>query len=266
MTKSLDKRPIVMAFSANDPTGGGGIQADIETLFSLGCHCASVMTMVTAQDTREIKDYGVIPAGLVIEQARVVLEDMPIAAFKVGLLGSVENASAIHTLLRDYPHIPVIFHPCINNKLRTSKEQADFISAITSLLFPLSTILIVDSNTAQQLTPGADTLDACAHKLLEHGSKYVLITGVHEVTPTVTNLLYSNHELLKSFSWERLPEQFHGCGCTLSASIAGFVAQGFEIINAAFQGQAYTLECLKQGTRLGMGSQLPNRFAWLEKK
>jgi hydroxymethylpyrimidine/phosphomethylpyrimidine kinase len=266
MAKPQGKTPVVMAFSANDPTGGGGLQADIETLFSLGCHCASVVTMVTAQDTRELKDFGVIPASLVIEQARVVLEDMPIAAFKVGMLGSVENASAIHTLLRDYPQIPVVFHPCINNRLRERKATADFMAAITSLLFPLTTLLILDSDSAQQLTPGADTLDACAHKLLEYGSNYILITGVHETTPTVKNLLYSKHELIKTFSWERLPEQYHGCGCTLSASVAGFIAQGSELIEATYQGQFYTWECLQQGTRLGMGSQLPNRLTWLLKK
>lgn len=266
MAKPHDKIPVVMAFSANDPTGGGGIQADIETLFSLGCHCASVITMITAQDTREIKDFGAIPASLVIEQARVVLEDMPIAAFKIGFLGSVENAAVIHTLLRDYPKIPVIFHPCINKQIRGKRAEADFITAFTSLLIPLTTLLIVDSATAQQLTPGADTLEACAHKLLEHGSKYILITGAPETTPTINNFLYNNHELIKTFAWERLPEQYHGCGCTLSASIAGFIAQGVELIEAIYAGQHYTWECLKQGMRLGMGSQLPNRLSWLEKK
>lgn len=265
MDKPHNKIPVVMAFSANDPTGGGGIQADIETLFSLGCHCASVITLITAQDTHEVKDISAVPASLVIEQARVVLEDMPVAAFKIGFLGGVENATAIHTLLRDYPHIPVVFHPCINSLFKNKAPIADFVTAITTLLFPITTSLIIDSQTARTLTPGADTIDACAHKLLEMGSKYILITGVHEATLNINNLLYNNHALKKSFTWERLSEQYHGCGCTLSASIAGFIAQGMDIIEAAYEGQQYTLECLKNGYRLGMGSQLPNRLSWLKK-
>ncbi len=266
MEKSAHKIPVVMAFSASDPTGSGGIQADIETLFSLGCHCTAVITAITAQDTRELKDVGIIPTPLVIEQARVVLEDMPVAAFKLGQLGDIENASAIHTVLRDYPQIPVIFHPCLDNQESDHPTKVTFINAIISLLFPLTTILIVDSQTAQNLTPGADTLDACAHKLLDHGSQYVLITDAHKTAPAITNLLYNKHELIKRFEWERFPQQYHGCGCTLSAAIAGFLAQQLEITESIAEGQRYTWECLKQGYRLGMGSQLPNRLSCLSKK
>ncbi len=266
MKPTNDTVPIVMAFSANDPTGGSGIQADIETLFSLGCHCSTVVTSVSVQDTCELKDFRPLSTSLVIEQARAVLEDMPIAAFKVGLIGSVENVTAIYTILRDYPHIPIIFHPCLKDGGQHNQISVEFINAITSLLFPITTILIADSISAYQLVPGADTTHACANKLQEYGSKFVFITGVHETTPVIYNILYQGQELVKTFKWERLPAQYYGCGCTLSASVAGFIARGLAPIEAIQAGQGYTWKCLKQGHRLGMGSTSPNRSSWLEKK
>jgi len=259
MQQTPSKIPIVMSFSSSDPTGGGGIQADIETLFSLGCHCTPVITSITARDTREVKDFGAIPASLLIEQARVVLEDMPVAAFKIGIVGSSENAAAIHTLVRDYPDVPVILQPCLNGTGSADRIDHNIVNAITSLLLPIATIVALDSQSAQSLTPGADTTAACAHKLLEYGCKLLLITGTHEVTPAITNSLYGCNGIIEQFTWERLPNQFLGCSCTLSSSIAAYIALGHSKIAAIQEAQRYTFECLKQGFRIGMGANLPNR-------
>ena len=105
--------PIVMTLSGNDPTGGAGIQADIETLASMGCHAAPVVTTLTVQDTQDVKSYATIETDMLVSQARAVLEDMAVAAFKIGLLGSVETVEALHTLLMDYPDIPVVLDPIL---------------------------------------------------------------------------------------------------------------------------------------------------------
>ena len=99
----MKKRPIVMTFSGHDPSGGAGIQADIETLSSQGCLATTVITALTLQDSRDVTEFRAIDASHIISQARAVLEDMPVAAFKIGMLGSVENAQPIHVIVKDHP-------------------------------------------------------------------------------------------------------------------------------------------------------------------
>ena len=108
-----DSPPIVLVFAAADPTGGAGLQADLLTLSSMGCHALSVITAITVQDTVGVEDIHALDAELVAAQARAVLEDMPVAAFKIGMLGSVENIAAIAEIVADYPDVPLILDPVL---------------------------------------------------------------------------------------------------------------------------------------------------------
>ncbi len=256
--------PVVMALSGSDPSGGAGIQADIESLASHGCHCAPVITAVTVQDTQEVKSYAPLDGTLIMEQARAVLEDMPVAVIKIGMLGSVEAVEAIHGVLQDYPDIPVVLDPVLAAGNGAVLADDDVLEALECLLLPHTTVLTPNSLEARILAPEADNLDACAMALLERGCEFVLITGTHENTPHVTNSLYGNHRLLETFTWERLSGSFHGSGCTLAASIAGLLAQGLEPFAAVHEAQTYTWETLKRGYRVGMGQPLPNRLFWAQ--
>lgn len=259
--------PVVMSFSGLDPTGGAGIQADIEALASHGCHTCPIVTAITVQNTQDVQLVQPVDATLLIEQARVVLEDVTVAAFKIGLLGSTLIIESIHTLLKDYPNIPVILDPVLSSGAGTSlfynkESDSEAIDAMTSLLLPMTTILTPNSHEARALAPNADSLSACAMAILDFGCEFVLITGTHENTPDVTNTLYGNNRQLETFHWERLTESYHGSGCTLTSSIAGLLAQGNEPLSAIHEAQEYTYESLKQGYRIGMGQHLPNRFFW----
>ncbi|SCZ57579.1 bifunctional hydroxymethylpyrimidine kinase/phosphomethylpyrimidine kinase [Thiohalomonas denitrificans] len=254
--------PVVMTFAGNDPTGGAGIQADIETIASMGCHAAPVVTALTVQDTRNVISFDEVAATLVIEQARAVLEDMPVAAFKLGMLGSIENIEAIHTLLTDYPQVPVVLDPIIAAGGGTGLSDTAMREAMVSLLFPLTTILTPNSQEARRFASEADTLDACGQELLSMGCDFVLITGAHENSPHVENRFYGSMRHLETFTWERLPHSYHGSGCTLASSIAGLLAQGVEPFVAVHEAQEYTWESLKHGYRLGMGQHHPNRLFW----
>jgi hydroxymethylpyrimidine/phosphomethylpyrimidine kinase len=258
--------PVVLVLAGNDPTGGAGLQADIEAIASMGCHAAPVVTTVTVQDTADLKTLLPLTPGLVAAQARAVLEDIPVATVKIGLLGSVEVAEAIHTLLQDYPKLPVILDPVLRAGGGTDLANADLIDAIQTLLLPLTTVLTPNSLEARRLAPEADTLDACAMALLERGCRYVLITGTHEDTPRVVNKLYGNNRLLESFCWERLPDSYHGSGCTLASAIAGLVAQSQEYGSAIRQAQEYTWNTLAAGYRIGMGQRIPHRLFWATRK
>src|SRR6185369_4038456 len=105
--------PLVLTFAASDPTGGAGIQADLMTLASMGCHPLSVITAITVQDTTGVEAAFAIDADWVADQARALLEDVPIAAFKLGMLGSVETIAAIAEIISDYPDIPLVFDPVL---------------------------------------------------------------------------------------------------------------------------------------------------------
>ena len=112
--------PLVLVFAAADPTGGAGIQADMLTLAGMGCHALTVITALTVQDTAGVEDVLAVDADFVSEQARAVLEDMPVQAFKLGVLGSVENIEVIAEIISDYPHIPVIVDPIVASGRGTS--------------------------------------------------------------------------------------------------------------------------------------------------
>jgi hydroxymethylpyrimidine/phosphomethylpyrimidine kinase len=254
--------PVVMAFSGNDPTGGAGIQADIEAIASQGCHVAPVITALTVQDTTDLTGVAALGPDLIIQQARAVLEDMPVRAFKIGLIGSVEIAQALHSILVDYPDIPVILDPVL--RAGGGAEIADhrIIDAMTNLLVPLATIITPNLHEAMRLVPGADTPEAAAMALLEFGSEFVLVTGTHANTHQVINTLYGNRRALERFKWERLQGSYHGSGCTLASAIAGLLAQGQEPFTACYEAQEYTWQALRHGYRVGMGQQLPNRLFW----
>ncbi len=254
--------PVVLTFSGHDPTGGAGVQADIEALASMGCHAAPVVTALTVQDTQNVMEITPVDTAVLIAQARAVLEDMKVAAFKVGLLGSVTAVEAIHTILCDYPDIPLVLDTVLMAGGGAQLADEATLEAMRTLLFPRTTILTPNSVEARILAPEADDLDACAQELMDAGCSYVLITGSHENTPEVVNRFYGNRRLIDSYSWERLPLTYHGSGCTLAAAVAGLIAHGMEPCTAIQEAQEYTWETLKQGYRVGMGQAVPNRLFW----
>ncbi|MCF6257468.1 MAG: hydroxymethylpyrimidine/phosphomethylpyrimidine kinase [Gammaproteobacteria bacterium] len=258
----ITSTPVVMSFAGTDPSGGAGLQADIETLISMGCHAASVVTAVTVQDTQQLFRYQAMSPTLLIEQARAVLEDIPVSAFKIGMIGSAENAEAIQSILLDYPDVPVVLDPLISAGGGGELANDELIDAMVNLLFPLTTVLTPNSEEARAFAPEADTLDACAQELLELGSEFILITGSHENTPHVINNLYSESRLLESYTWDRLPGSFHGTGCTLAAAIAGLLAQDLPMTSAILEAQEFTWETLNNSYRVGMGQNIPNRLFW----
>jgi hydroxymethylpyrimidine/phosphomethylpyrimidine kinase len=262
MSTNAQQVPVVMVFSGNDPSGGAGLEADIETLASHGCHAAPVLTSLTVQDTQDVFSITSLDPALVIEQARAVLEDMPVAAFKIGLLSSVEIVEALHTLLSDYPEAPVVLDPVLASGNGTPMTDEGVVVALNTLLLPLTTVVTPNSLEVRAMAPEADTLNACAMALLERETEFVLITGTHENTQQVVNLLYSDQGLQETFTWERLPNRYHGSGCTLSSSIAGLLANGLEPFVAVNEAQEYTWQTLRHGYRIGMGQYVPNRFYW----
>jgi hydroxymethylpyrimidine/phosphomethylpyrimidine kinase len=260
--------PIVMVFAASDPSGGAGLQADIMTLSSMGCHPLSVVTALTVQDSAGVEDAMAIDADWVADQARALLEDMPVAAFKIGMLGSVENIAAIAEILSDYPGIPLVLDPVLASGRGDELASEDMIAALRELLLPQTTLLTPNSHEARRLaldeTDEEDDPDLaeCARRLIGAGAEFVLITGTHEHSPQVVNTLYGAKGTIRADAWERLPGSYHGSGCTLASAIAANLANGLDMAEAVRDAQDYTWRALENGFRPGMGQYLPDRFFW----
>jgi len=259
--------PQVLVFAASDPSSGAGVQADILTLASLGCHPLTAVTALTVQDTVGVQSVHPVSAELVEQQARTVLEDMPVAAFKIGVLGSVENVLAVAEIVADYPETPLVFDPVLASGRGDELSDEEIISAIREMLLPQTTLLTPNAPEARRLAESDDdesepSIDVCAQRLIEMGAQYVLITGTHENTPDVINTLYGADGVIRHDRWERLPGSYHGSGCTLASAIAGCIAGGASVEDAVRDAQDYTWQTLKNGFRGGMGQFIPDRFFW----
>jgi hydroxymethylpyrimidine/phosphomethylpyrimidine kinase len=243
------------------------MQADILTLASLGCHPLSALTALTVQDTVGVQSVHPVSAELLEQQARTVLEDMPVVAFKIGMLGSVENVLAVAEIISDYPEIPLIFDPVLASGRGDELSSEEVISAIREMLLPQTTLLTPNAPEARRLAEsdeddGEPSIDVCAQRLIEMGAQYVLITGTHENTPKVVNTLYGAEGIIRRDQWERLPGSYHGSGCTLASAIAGCIAGGASVEDAVRDAQDYTWQALAAGFRAGMGQFIPDRFFW----
>jgi hydroxymethylpyrimidine/phosphomethylpyrimidine kinase len=258
--------PIVLAFAATDPSGGAGLQADVLTLASMGCHPLTVVTAATIQDTMGVEEIMALDAEWVADQARCVLEDMPVTAIKIGVLGSIENITAIAEVVSDYPEVPLVLDPVLTSGRGDEFATDEMITALRELLIPQTTIITPNSIEARRLVQedGEDEPDLaeCARRLLALGCEYVLITGTHENTTQVVNTLYGQEGIVRTDSWERLPGSYHGSGCTLASAIAATIANGLNIGDAVKDAQEYTWQTLKAAFRPGMGQYIPDRLFW----
>jgi hydroxymethylpyrimidine/phosphomethylpyrimidine kinase len=265
MTESPASLPVVLTFAASDPTGGSGLQADILALASMGCHPLSVVTAITVQDTAGVESFFAIDPDWVADQARCVLEDMPIAALKIGMLGSTEIVTVVAEVVSDYPDVPLVLDPVLASGRGDEFAGEDMIRAIRELLVPQSTVVTPNIMELRRLA-GEDDDDAdlaeCAQALLDTGCEYVLLTGTHDSTAEVVNTLYHRGGVLRADSWQRLPGSYHGSGCTLASALAANLARGMEIGDAVYEAQDYTWHALSHGFRPGMGQFLPDRLFW----
>lgn len=255
--------PTVLCFSGHDPSGGAGIQADIETLTSHRCHAASVITSLTVQDTANVKKLIPQPPEDIIEQAETILADLSVQAFKIGLIGHHDSAQAIHTILERHSDIPVVLDPILAAGGGTELADDQLIDAINKLLLRHTTVLTPNSVEARKLS-GKQKLDEAAMHALSSGCRFVLITGTHEQSETVCNRLYHDGSLMESFNWQRLPHSYHGSGCTLASAIAGLIAHGLDPFSAINEAQDYTWNTLNHAYRPGKGQYNPNRLFWME--
>ncbi|PCI70262.1 MAG: hydroxymethylpyrimidine/phosphomethylpyrimidine kinase [Piscirickettsiaceae bacterium] len=254
-------RPVVLCFSGHDPSGGAGVQSDIEVLTHFNCHPCSVLTCLTVQDSATVHRLTPLSANDMIEQANTLFNDMTIDVIKIGLTGAVACVEAIAQLVKQHPNIPVVFDPVLASNDGTPLSNEALIASIQQHLLPLVTVITPNTLEARQLTgltPAASYEQLGLH-LLSFGVDYALITGGHESGVSIINALYHNNRLIEQSNWVRLAGEFHGSGCTLATAITAHIALGKPVPIAIQHAQQYTDRTLKSAIQIGKGQLFPNR-------
>ncbi|MDA8444987.1 bifunctional hydroxymethylpyrimidine kinase/phosphomethylpyrimidine kinase [Paracidovorax valerianellae] len=259
----------VMVFNANDPSGAGGLTADIVTIASVGGHPIAIATGAYVRDTAEIFDHYAFDDEAVAEQARTVLEDLTVQAIKVGFVGSPENLSAIASVASDYDDVPLIAY--MPNLSWWRDDLIDqYLDAFQELLLPQASLLVGNHSTlcrwllpdwTGSKKPSARDLAMAASEL---GVPYILVTGIPAPEQFVENVLASPQTVLGSGKFELFEATFAGAGDTLSAALTALVASGNDLGEATSEALAYLDRCLDAGFRPGMGHILPDRMFWAQ--
>ena len=260
--------PLILTFGVADPVGAIGIQADLASFAAMGCHGLSVVTGILIGDTARVEDIEVTDADWVADQARVLLEDMPVAAFKIGAVGSVENVSAIAEIVSDYPDIPLILDPFVTALPDQGMESEDLLLATRELLIPQTTLLVISAVELARFAEtwreasSEDMLAVDAIKVIEMGCEYLLVTGTPSEVGDVANTLFNESGVVRHDNWQRIAGTFTGAGSTLSATVTALLANGLDVPEAALEAQEFTIAALAHGQRLGMGKLVPDRYFW----
>ncbi len=261
--------PLILTFGLSDPVGATGIQADLAAFGALGCHGLSVTTGLLIADSARVDDSMEIDADWMVDQARLLLEDMAVSAFKVGALTSIDQASAIAEIISDYPDIPFILDPFLSGLPDSGLMDDDMLGAIRQILAPQASIFLLSQVELARMAEtwregGGDMLDADVAELTGAGCAQVLVTctgssgsGANAVR---SNTLYGEDGALATFHWRHLPGPFTGAGSTMSAALAAFMAHGLDARDAAERAQEYVASALLHAQRFGMGKLIPNKL------
>lgn len=268
----IQTTPLILSFGVADPVGATGVQADLATFAAFGCHGLSVLTGMLIGDTARVEDWDEIDADSVVDQARVLLEDMPVAAFKVGALTSIEQASAIAEVISDYPEVPLVLDPFLSSLPDSGLLDDDMLVAIRQILAPQAALLLLSqvelARMAETWRDGAggedaDTLVADVAELTGMGCAQVLVTGTGVAgtdAALVSNTLFDADGVVATFSSPHQAGPFIGAGSTLSAAIAALLAQGLAPLDAVRAAHQFTDGALAHAQRFGMGKLVPNKL------
>lgn len=256
-----------MSFNASDPSGAGGLAADLTAMTSASCHVLPVTTSVYVRDTRSVHEHHALDEEAVDDQARCALEDMAVQAFKVGFAGSAENLSTIASILSDYSEVPVVSY-MPNLAWWDEVDLENYLDACAELLLPQTTVLVGNHHTLSRwlLPDWSDeqppTPREVARAAAEHGVAYTLVTGFNAPDQFLESHLASPETVLASARYERFEATFNGAGDTLSAALCALLASGTDLQAACAEALTYLDQCLDAGFQPGMGHAVPDRLFW----
>lgn len=240
-------RPVVLCFSGLDPSGGAGLQADIESVAALGGLAAVCCTALTVQDSQRVYGFELVSPDLIRRQAEAVLADLPVRAIKLGMLGSGAIADVIGGILDRHPAIPVVLDPVLVANSGGSLAGDDLAQGLLRLL-PRATVITPNTVEARRLAE-TDDLEAAVAALARIGARHVLLKGGHEPGPLLLNRLFRGSAELHRSETPRLPGEFHGSGCTMASALAAGLAAGLDLVAAVRQAERFLGGALAEADR-----------------
>ena len=259
--------PLILTFGPADPVGALGIQSDVTVFAMHGCHALSDVTGLLVADSARVDDIQPLDHSFVVEQARMLLEDMPISAIKVGTMASLEQIAAIAEIVSDYADVPLVLDPFTSALPDCGMRDEDMLTLIHQLLVPQASVLMLSQAELARFgdcwrEPGAEAnLDEDVGELSAIGCGHVLVTGMGGGDGVRTNNLYEPAGLAASLAWsQHLPGPFVGAGNTLSAALAARMACGAGATDALTAAQDYVTGALANACRFGMGRLVPNKL------
>lgn len=252
-------RPVTLCFSGLDPSGGAGLQADIEAIAALGGHAAVIATALTIQDSQRVYGFQLTDPALMQEQAAHILADLPVASVKLGMLGSAEAVRTVFASLADWRRLPVIMDPVLAANSGGSLAREDLRQAILNVL---PEVAVLTPNTLEaRLLADCDDLDEAVSRLTAAGARAIWLKGGHEPGNVLVNRLYEQGRLTLETRQPRLAGEFHGSGCTLAAALAAHLAASLDLHTAVARTESYVRAALlaADGPHAD-GQRLPRRI------
>lgn len=254
-------RATVLCFSGLDPSGGAGLQADIEAIGASGAHAAIACTALTIQNSQQVFGFSATTTDVLMAQANALIDDLPIKCVKSGMLGTTDNIAGLADFLRQHPDYLYVLDPVlVANSGGSLGDAATLVQAFSELI-PLASIITPNTVELRALTGEVD-LEQATQKLFAMGAQAVLVKGGHEDTPEyIQNTLYVDAKIVAQSRCPRLEGEYHGSGCSLASFIAGRLAQGDDLKIAVQGAETWLFEVLKQAEIPVIGGQrIPKRF------
>ncbi len=252
--------PIILCIGGHDPSGGAGILADAEAIRAAGGFAVTVITALTDQDTCGLRQLYPQPPAQIAAQCRALIADSAPSVIKIGLLGSAAAAAVVSELHDAHPHLPLILDPVLATGCGQAVADADLLHELRERLIPRCTLITPNVPEAVALTTHIPSPTELSARVLALGSRWALITGTHAATAQVTNRLYGADGTEQAWEWPRLPNDYHGSGCTLTSAVAVRLALGMPLVDAVAAAQQFTWESLQAAFRSGRCQLTPNRF------
>ena len=260
--------PITLIFGPFDPTGSDGLPADAITCAALGGHALSTLTAVTIQDSAKTETVNPCSGEKIDDQARCVLEDMPVQAIKIGALSSTEAVSAVAQIAADYSDVPLVLHLGLlelDSEKDPEEDQAeDLVGATLELLVPQAHVVVVQAKRLTQWIT-EDVLEAAGQTagpqaLQAIGANWVLVTGSPQRPGHLVNILVGPDNETASWPWHAPADRVRDSGGLVAAALATLLARGLSVPEAAELACAHAEQALSQSFQPGMGQRIARRI------
>ncbi len=251
------KIPVVLCVSGFDPTGGAGLQADIETVSACGGHPVCALACNTTQSGNAVLSWQAISARDLRAQIQTVFSEFKISLIKTGMLGP--HAKTVSEVLREFPPVPLVVDPVINAGTGQSLNTTTGIAALQKQLLPMACLATPNYEEALTLAPGTHNADMAAQVLLDSGCTAILVTSVKITRQELIHRLYQTKKTTRTFRSRRLRHTYHGSGCTLASAIATYMACANPLEAAVQKALDFTYIALLNAMQSNTGTWLPKR-------